>query len=217
MNILQIIAFISIGLCGYITIKFIYKNFMKLFKHKEWKKPEKERITKQDESNTLQEFVEFFKKEIGSEGDGVAEFIKRKLHNDMCYGYHSKYGNTNNFTYKLLHLNLFTKQEIDDLVSEYKQYILDIEKEKTRINNAINTGFYVSNDRKLFYDFNEISTIVNIGEFENRGVDAKYSSDVRVHIKAKHTCVIFKSGTQQEIKENDELVELFIQFKGIKK
>ena len=80
----------------------------------------------------------------------------------------------------------------------------------------MNTGFYVSRDRKLFYDFNEISTIMNVDEFKNGGVDAKYSSDVRVHIKAEHTCVIFKSGTQQEIKENDELVELFIQFKGIK-
>ena len=64
MNTLQIITFILIGLIGYVVIKFIYKNFMKLLKLKEPEKIEEQyvdkKVTEKDDSNTIEEFYQFF-------------------------------------------------------------------------------------------------------------------------------------------------------------
>lgn len=229
MNTVKITTFILICLIGYVVIKFIYKNFMKLLKLKEPEKIEERYVGQKVVEryycpNTIEEFYQFFRDQFDEDDkptmEDIVKFIDTQKENNKLWESYGRYGRITSdlsysFEYKLLNFYLFTNQEINDLVLKYKQYILDIKKEKERIDNIMNTGFYVSRDRKLFCDFNEIITIMNVDEFKNRGVDAKYSSDVRVYIKAKHTCVIFKSGSKQEIK-NDELVELFIQFKGIK-
>jgi hypothetical protein len=166
MNTLKITTFILICLIGYVVIKFIYKNFMKIIELKEPERIVEQYVDKKVMEryccpNTIEEFYQFFIDQF-DEGSkptmgGVVAFIDEMIQMDR-YGAGGMYAN---FEDKFLHFYLFTNQEINDLVSKCKKYISDIEKEKERIDNIMNTGFYVSKDSQSVIDFSKITLIIN--------------------------------------------------------
>jgi len=166
MNTLKITTFILICLIGYVAMKFIYKNFMKIIELKEPERIVEQYVDKKVMEryccpNTIEEFYQFFIDQF-DEGSkptmgGVVAFIDEMIQMDR-YGAGGMYAN---FEDKFLHFYLFTNQEINDLVSKCKKYISDIEKEKERIDNIMNTGFYASKDGQSVIDFSKVTLIVN--------------------------------------------------------
>ena len=221
MNILQITTFILIGLIGYVVIKFIYKNFMKIL---ELKEPEiiaeqyvDKKVTEKDNSNTIEEFYQFFRDQFDDGGkptiEDIVKFIDTNHKKQIWISSHRIIDSISDcFEYKLLHFSLFTNQEINDLVSKCKKYISDIEKEKERIDNIMNTGFYLSKDGKSTVDFSKITLIVNSEESVCLTTQSGNYGTPQTQTKPARTIVICENVTT-EIPLMQELPKLFNKWK----
>ncbi len=227
MNTLKITTFILIGLIGYVVIKFIYKNFMKIF---ELKEPERimeqyvdKKVTEKDDSNTIEEFYQFFRDQFDDGGkptmEDIVRFIDTKKEAQIWISDHRiRHNLSDSFKYKLLHykllhFSLFTNQEINDLVSGYKKYILDIEKENERINNIMNTGFYASKDGQSVIDFSKITLIINSEASVCHTTQSGNYGTPQRQTKPARTIVICENVTT-EIPLMQELPELFNKWKN---
>ena len=226
MNTLKITTFILICLIGYVVIEFIYKNLMKLLKLKE---PERiaeqyvdKKVTEKDNSNTIEEFYQFFRDQFDDGGkptmEDIVKFIDTKKEKDKSYQIHLsfhriKLDHSACFEYKLLHFSLFTNQEINDLVLDYKQYISDIEEEKERVDNIMNTGFYVSKDGQSVIDFSKVTLIVNSEQSVCLTTQSGDYGTPQNQTKPARTIVICENVTT-EIPLMQELPELFNKWKN---